>query len=76
MKFKGVTKPVKSIIGSKDRETYIIHAPPPTDSAIMPSIYWIELAIDQAVEWLWTVLPDGNRVVTGYRVIPKQDSEA
>jgi hypothetical protein len=60
----------------QDRDTYIIQAPPPTDSSIIPSIYWIELALDRAVEWLWTVLLDGNRVVTGYKVIPKEDSEA
>lgn len=67
---------MKPVNYPKDRETHIIQAPLPTDSSILPSIYWIELALDQAVEWLWTVLPDGNRVVTGYKVIGKENSEA
>jgi hypothetical protein len=60
---------------SQNRATYIIDAPPPTDPSIEPSIYRIELATDSSVEWLWTVLPDGNRVVTGYRIISKEDSQ-
>lgn len=67
---------MESVIYSKHKETYVIHAPLPTAPSIEPSIYWIELAIDQAVEWLWTVLPDGNRVVTGYNIIRKENSEA
>jgi hypothetical protein len=53
------------------KHTYIEKAPPPTDDSIIPSIYWIELPINQKVEWVWTDLPDGNRVVTGYKIISK-----
>jgi hypothetical protein len=49
--------------------TYIEKAPPPTDPSIIPSIYSIELQVNQKVEWLWIELPDGNRVVTGYKII-------
>jgi hypothetical protein len=48
--------------------TKIVIAPPPTDAQIMPSIYSIEIREDLAVQWLWTDLPDGNRVVTGYKL--------
>jgi hypothetical protein len=48
--------------------TYVEFAPAPTDPAIIPSIYSIELRKDQRVEWLWTQLPDGNQVVTGYKL--------
>lgn len=67
---------MRSINSPKNQKTYTVQAPLPTDPSILPSIYWIELATDQAVAWLWTVLPDGNRVVTGYKVIGKEDSEA
>lgn len=49
--------------------TYTVQAPPPTDSSILPSIYSIELRNDQEVEWQWTELSDGNRVVIGYKII-------
>ena len=52
----------------KKSQTYIVQAPPPSDPSLIPSIYWIELRDDQEVEWQWTELPDGTRVVTGYRL--------
>jgi hypothetical protein len=52
-----------------ESNTYIVQAPPPTDLSILPSIYWIKLRNGQEVEWQWTELPDGNRVVTGYKII-------
>lgn len=54
------------------KNTYIVPAPPPTDLSIIPSIYWIEVRNDQDVEWQWTELPDGNRVVTNYKIIQKE----
>lgn len=54
------------------KKTYICYAPPPSDSSIIPSIHCIEVEEDIEVEWLWTTLPDGNRVVTGYRLSYKQ----
>jgi hypothetical protein len=53
------------------KNTYICYAPSPTDPAIIPSIYYIELKGDLEVEWVWTHLPDGNQVVTGYKLINK-----
>ncbi len=49
--------------------TKFIPAPPPTDPAIPPSIYGIEVNADQTVEWEWLKLPDGNRVVTSYKIV-------
>jgi hypothetical protein len=54
---------------------HIVYAPPPTDPSLEPSIYWIEVPGDQAVEWQWTRLPDGNGVVTGYKLIEKAEPE-
>jgi hypothetical protein len=56
---------------SLESKTYIYMAPPPTDPEIIPSIYSIELREDQEVEWHWTHLPDGNAVVTGYKIREK-----
>jgi hypothetical protein len=53
------------------KNTYIEKAPPPSDPSIIPSIYAIELQNNQKVEWVWTQLPDGNRVVTGYKIISR-----
>jgi hypothetical protein len=50
-------------------KTKIVIAPPPTDLQICPSIYSIEVREGLAVQWLWTHLPDGNRVVTGYKLV-------
>jgi hypothetical protein len=54
------------------KKTYVCYAPPPSNPSIIPSIYCIEVEEDIEVEWLWTVLPDDSRVVTGYRLIYKQ----
>ena len=46
----------------------IVKAPAPTDPSIPNSIFSIELNEDEEVEWHWFNLPDGNRVVTRYKV--------
>lgn len=56
-------------------QTYVEMAPPPTDPSIPPSIYWIELRFDQVVEWRWMELPDGNRVVTDFKVLPRKQND-
>jgi hypothetical protein len=48
----------------------IVLAPPPSTSSIPPSIYSIEINEDEEVEWHWLDLPDGNRVVTNYKIKP------
>ncbi|WP_217523296.1 hypothetical protein [Pleurocapsa sp. PCC 7327] len=65
---KGVTG-MNNLV-KEGKNTYIVQAPPPSSPDIVPSIYWIELAEGFLVEWLWTYLPDGNRVVTDYKLIP------
>ncbi|MEQ8970489.1 MAG: hypothetical protein RIE73_08845 [Coleofasciculus sp. C1-SOL-03] len=47
----------------------VIYAPPPTDSSIPASIFSIQIKDDEDVEWYWTQLPDGNRVVTNYQLV-------
>lgn len=54
-------------------DTRIVLAPPPSDPQIPPSIYYVEVANHLDVQWKWTTLPDGNRVVTNYQLIPKSE---
>jgi hypothetical protein len=53
----------------------VVEAPPPSDPSIIPSIYCIELDEDQEVEWHWLELPDGNRVVTDYKIVCKKTTK-
>jgi hypothetical protein len=46
-----------------------VPAPPPTHPTIPPSIYGVKLNSTEKVEWEWLDLPDGNRVVTGYKIL-------
>jgi len=57
----------------KKCKTCIFYAPLPTHPAIAPSIYWIEVQEGCEVEWQWTQLPDGNQVVTGYKLIASEN---
>lgn len=54
-------------------DTRIIFAPPPSDPKIPPSIYYVQVKNHLDVQWQWTTLPDGNRVVTDYQLIQKNE---
>ncbi len=60
-------------INSQPKPKKIVYAPPPSDSSLLPSIYSIEINEDEEVEWQWLELPDGNRVVTNYKILSKQE---
>ena len=62
-------------INSQKKQKKIVYAPPPTDSDIFISIYSIEINEDEEVEWQWLELPDGNRVVTNYKILRKQETK-
>ncbi|MEC4806185.1 MAG: hypothetical protein SAJ12_22025 [Jaaginema sp. PMC 1079.18] len=55
--------------------TRIVFAPPPSNPEIPPSIYYVEVANHLDIQWQWTTLPDGNRVVTGYQLITRNELE-
>lgn len=40
-----------------------------TATNIPSTVISVEIAEDESVEWIWTVYPDGQRVVTGYNII-------
>jgi hypothetical protein len=54
------------------KNTRTVLAPPPTAPSIPPSIYGVELEFGLDVEWHWLELPDGNKVVTQYRIIASE----
>lgn len=65
-----------SNINSKSNQKKIVYAPPPSDSSLFTSIYSIEIDRDREVEWQWLELPDGNRVVTNYKIISQGETQA
>jgi hypothetical protein len=54
-----------------DDSTQIVFAPPPSAPGIPASIYYVEVPNHLEVQWQWTELPDGNRVVTNYCLVKK-----
>ncbi len=62
-----------SSINSQIRQKKTVYAPAPTASYLFSSIYSIEINEDEEVEWQWLELADGNRVVTNYKILSKQE---
>ncbi|WP_019506053.1 hypothetical protein [Pleurocapsa sp. PCC 7319] len=60
---------------NQERKKRIVTAPSSTFSLsinainIPSTIISVEVAEDESVEWIWTVYPDGSKVVTGYDII-------
>ena len=40
-----------------------------TTTNIPSTVISVEVAEDESVEWIWTIYPDGQKVVTGYSII-------
>ena len=64
-----------SSINSQPKPKKVVYAPPPSDSSLFTSIYSIEINEDEEVEWQWLELPDGNRVVTDYKILSQQETK-
>ena len=64
-----------SSINSQPKRKKVVYAPSPSDSSIFTSIYSIEINEDEEVEWQWLELPDGNRVVTNYKILSKLETK-
>ncbi len=62
-------------INNEPKPKKVVYAPSPSDPSLLTSIYSIELDEDEQVEWQWLELPDGNRVVTNYKILSKQETE-
>ena len=62
------------VTGNQDRKKRIVTAPSSSllsnNATNIPSIVIsVEVVEDESVEWIWTVYPDGQKVVTGYNII-------
>ena len=64
-----------SSINNPSKQTKVVYAPSPSDPSLFPSIYSIEINEEEEVEWQWLELPDGNRVVTNYKILSKQETK-
>ncbi|MDJ0620378.1 MAG: hypothetical protein QNJ63_27175 [Calothrix sp. MO_192.B10] len=60
-------------VNSQGRRTKVVYPPDPTDSSLLTSIYSIEIEENEEVEWQWLELPDGNKVVTNYKIISQPE---
>lgn len=54
----------------------LVYPPPPTDTSLPASIFCLEIREEFEVEWQWTNLPDGNRVVTDYKLFLRPESSS
>ena len=63
-----------SSINSQTKPKKVVYAPSPSDSSyLFTSIYSIEINEDEEVEWQWLEFPDGNRVVTNYKILSQHE---
>ena len=42
----------------------------PTISTDSGSVLGVSLNLNERVEWIYTTMPDGRRIVTGYDILP------
>ena len=60
---------------NQENKTRIVTAPQsslssyPTATNIPSTVISVELNEDESVEWIWTIYPNGQKVVTGYNII-------
>jgi hypothetical protein len=47
-----------------------VPAPGSSDQTACGAVLGVFLDIGEGVDWAYTILPDGRRVVTGYEIIP------
>ncbi len=61
----------------KNQLKRIVYAPQPvlTQSTSLPAnrVISVQLNVDEAVEWIWTLSPDRTRYVSGYNIIKKTE---
>lgn len=65
------------IANSRENQNRIVTAPLPslildsTTNNIPSAVISVELNENEEVEWIWTIYPNGQKIVTGYNVIQK-----
>lgn len=61
--------------GAAPKQTRVVAAPQSEGVTQATQVFNVELADDEDVQWEWTQMADGKRVVTGYTIIKKQVAE-
>ena len=64
------------ITNSQENKKRIVTAPQSnlflSNTTNIPStVISVELKENEEVQWLWTIYPDGQKIVTGYNIIKK-----
>jgi hypothetical protein len=54
-----------------ERADHFVAAPSGTGNVRTPALLGLELADQEAVEWIWQHTADGHSQVTGYRIVPR-----
>ena len=63
-------------MSQKDSDTdqkRVVYAPQPAKILTPPSVLRVELSNDEEVEWQWTHFPNCQSVITGYKIVSKND---
>lgn len=63
-------------MSQKDRKTdqkRVVYAPQPSKISTPPSVLSVELSNNEEVEWQWTHFPNYQSVITGYKIVSKND---
>lgn len=47
----------------------VVTAPQPNNPSMPASVLSVELSNDEEVQWQWTHFPNGQSVVTGYKIV-------
>ncbi len=54
------------------KEKRVVQAPQAGNPSMPNSVLSVELSDDEEVEWQWTHFPDGQSIVTGYKIVKKR----
>lgn len=58
---------------SKINEKRVVCAPQIACLSTSSSVISVELSNNEEVEWQWTHLPNGQSIVTGYKIVKKNN---
>ena len=64
-----------NLIEISNNKKRVVYAPRSDYSSIPASVVSVELSEDEDVEWLWTHYPNGQSIVTGYKIIKQGNSQ-
>ncbi len=63
-------------MNQEDRKTIekrVVYVPGVNNSFAPGSVLSVEVSNDEEVEWQWTHFPQGQNVITGYKIVKKNN---